>query len=75
MCKACKNTVFPCQICKFVGLLLPSLSWLLKLPNNGLSLKVGWGHENFGTRRRAGIRGHDKQIAPDFCAELVKYFF
>ena len=29
-CKACKNTVFHCQICKFVGFLLPS--WLLKLP-------------------------------------------
>ena len=24
MCKACKNTVFHCQICKFVGFLLPS---------------------------------------------------
>ena len=34
-----------------------------------------WGREDFGTRRRAGIRGRDKQIAPDFCAELVKYFF
>ena len=32
-CKACKNTVFHCQICKFVGVLLPSSSWLLKLPN------------------------------------------
>ena len=31
---ACKNTVFHCQICKFVGFLLPSSSWLLKLPNN-----------------------------------------
>ena len=40
-----------------------------------LSLKVGRGREDFGTRRRAGIRGRDKQIAPDFCAELVKYFF
>ena len=28
-CKACKNTVFHCQICKFVGFLLPSSSWLL----------------------------------------------
>ena len=32
-CKACKNTVFHCQLCKFVGFLLPSSSWLLKLPN------------------------------------------
>ena len=31
-CKACKNTVFHCQICKFVEFLLPSSSWLLKLP-------------------------------------------
>ena len=31
--------------------------------------------EDFGTRRRAGIRGRDKQIAPDFCAELVICFF
>ena len=31
-CKACKNIVFHCQICKFVGFLLPSSSWLLKLP-------------------------------------------
>ena len=28
-CKACKNTVFRCQICKFVGFVLPSSSWLL----------------------------------------------
>ena len=30
---ACKNTVFHRQICKFVGFLLPSSSWLLKLPS------------------------------------------
>ena len=30
-CKACKNLVFHCQICKFVGFLLPSSLWLLKL--------------------------------------------
>ena len=29
--KRTKNTVFHCQICKFVGFLLPSSSWLLKL--------------------------------------------
>ena len=29
-CKACKNTVFHCQICKYVEFLLPSSSWLLK---------------------------------------------
>ena len=33
-CKACKNTVFQCQICKFVGFLLPSSPWLLKLPTD-----------------------------------------
>ena len=31
-CKACKNTVFHFQLCKFVCFLLPSASWLLKLP-------------------------------------------
>ena len=31
-CKACKNAVYLCQICKFMGFLLPSSSWLLKLP-------------------------------------------
>ena len=30
-CKACKNIVFHCQLCKFVGFLLPK-SWLHKLP-------------------------------------------
>ena len=30
--------------------------------------------EDFGTLSRTEIRGHDKQITPDFCAELVKYF-
>ena len=32
-CKACKNTVFHCQICKFLEFLLLSSSWLLKLPS------------------------------------------
>ena len=31
-CKACKNTVFHCQICKVDRFLLPSSSRLLKLP-------------------------------------------
>ena len=39
-CKACKNTVFYCQICKFVGFLLPSSSWLLKLPINDQGLTI-----------------------------------
>ena len=30
--KRAKNPVFHCQICKFVGFLLPLSSWLLKLP-------------------------------------------
>ena len=33
------------------------------------------GREDVGTRRHVGIRGRDKQITPDFCAELVKYNF
>ena len=36
-CKACKNTVFHCQICKFVGFLLPPSPWLLKIPNRELT--------------------------------------
>ena len=32
-CAKRANTVFHCQICKFMGFLLPSSSWLLKLPN------------------------------------------
>ena len=34
-CKECKTFVFHCQICKFVGFLLPSSSRLLKLPIEG----------------------------------------
>ena len=34
-CKACKNTVFHCQICKFMGFSFPLSSGLLKLPNGG----------------------------------------
>ena len=32
MCKACKSIAFHWQICKFVTFLLPSSSWLHKLP-------------------------------------------
>ena len=39
-CKACKNTVFHCQICKIVGFLLPTSSWLLKLPGIFVKLAV-----------------------------------
>ena len=34
-----------CQICKFVGFLLPSSSWLLKLPN--LTLTISFDIPNF----------------------------
>ena len=39
-CKACTNTVFHCQICKFVVFLLPSSSWLLKLPTHLMTVKA-----------------------------------
>ena len=43
-CKACKNTVFHCQICKFVGFLLPpSSSWLRKLPNDNTRAQMTLG--------------------------------
>ena len=45
------------------------------VPPSWAITKSGTGTWDAGTRRRAGIRGRDKQIAPDFCAELVKYFF
>ena len=34
--KRAKNTVFYRQICKFAGVMLPSSSWLLKLPINNV---------------------------------------
>ena len=37
-CKARKNTVFHCQIWKFVGFSFPLSSWLLKLPNSSMRL-------------------------------------
>ena len=36
-CKTCKNTVFHCQIRKFATFVLPSSSWLLKLPKGWFS--------------------------------------
>ena len=42
-CKACKNTVFHCQICKFVGFLLPSSLWLLKLHSFANTDRIGPG--------------------------------
>ena len=39
--KACKTVVhFHCEICTFVTFLLPSSSWLLKLPTHSLSHRV-----------------------------------
>ena len=46
-CKACKNTVFHWEICKFVGFLLPLSSWLLKLLNRELKHR---GHRDFRFR-------------------------
>ena len=43
-CKACKNTVFHCQICKFVGFLLPS--WLLKLSHSSEKTLWLWFSDN-----------------------------
>ena len=61
-CKACKNTVFHCQICKFVGFLLPLSLWLLKLPNAtdtiaGILTKLihtrirGWGNKKLSIQQ------------------------
>ena len=50
-CKACKNNVFHCQICKFVGSLLPSSSWLLKLSNVSLWMKTTATRDQFKSIR------------------------
>ena len=50
-CKACKNTVFHCQICKFVGLLLPSSSWLFKRPNTATN------HNLLKEREKSRVKG------------------
>ena len=39
-CKACKTIVFHNQICKFVTFLLPSSSWLRKLPIDSEPLRA-----------------------------------
>ena len=71
-CKACKNTVFHCQICKFVGFLLPSSSCLLKLPDNCVVEGVhAWMDDHARTRfprtPSAGRSGHRLRhsIEPD----------
>jgi len=51
MCKACKNAIFHCQICKLVGFLLPLSSWLLKLPNNRVG-KYKIKKYQFGTKTK-----------------------
>ena len=61
-CKACKNTVFHYQICKFVGFLLPSSSWLLKFPTAaGSPGRYNLKYENFtsllgGLRRKTAAK-------------------
>ena len=54
-CKACKNPVFLCQICKFVGFLLPSSSWLLKLPIIEMGRRATSSDFQFSLRVRLAI--------------------
>ena len=62
-CKACKNAVFHCQICKFVGFLLPSSSWLLKLPNDATLLrKCGVHDEKVRHFRRSRLEPENRKI-------------
>ena len=49
------NTVFHCQICKFVGFLLPLSSWLLMLPNGPRALWLAW-HEWFSCKRHWRVK-------------------
>ena len=76
-CKACKNNVFHCQICKFVGFLLPSSSWLLKLPYSMLITLYKMGEVHF---RLLGTHGfHVKTESERFsvtssrCRQNLKY--
>ena len=55
-CKACKNTVFHCQICKFVGFLLPSSSWLLKLPYENFTSSFGRLRQNIAPKIKRATR-------------------
>ena len=49
--KACKNNVFHCQTCKFVGFLLPATSWLLKLSNVSLRMNTIASRDQFKSIR------------------------
>ena len=61
-CKACKNPVFHCQICKFVGVLLPSSSWLLKLPITGVGVlfRSNMGDHKRGRGAQDGVGEHSR---------------
>ena len=59
-CKGCKNSVFHCQICKFVGFLLPSSSCLLKLPIVMSVTTTKWWHHTKSFR----FRIHSSKSAP-----------
>ena len=52
-CKASKTIVFRCQICKFVTILWPSWSCLLKLPNHWFWTTLTHFCYHFLRRRRA----------------------
>jgi len=66
--KACKNTVFHCQICKFMGFLLPSSSWLLKLPYSMLITLYKIIEVHF---RLLGTHGFQDREWKIFCYELA----
>ena len=86
-CKACENTVFHCQICKFVGFSLPSSSWLLKLPNIPTHLGVrnlqitenlenNWAKRPFNnkqtpTRANETKKKHGRFFQPSSCPEVT----
>ena len=57
----CKNTFLHCQICKFLGVLLPSSSWLLKLPTDTALRTVDWSLLNMTNhmtrQRRSALYG------------------
>ena len=64
-CKACKSIVFHCQICKFVTFLLPSSSWLRKLPNNSITFQDSITYQLRLEIARKGRPSETLRIAPN----------
>ena len=79
-CKACKNTAFHCQICKFVGFVLPLSSWLLSATRRthcfcilNMETTVPFGRANF--RSTTAIRRSLRQPFLNRCIYIYIYIY